>query len=150
MDHVPPKALFLRPRPMFITVPACEICNRGASEAEAKFMVYMSVKRGNDTPSSIAFWENGGFKTVKNNNKLLRELTSGTPLFIRSPSTGQFELTRTFNGRARPTILSSRRLLAGYTIIISAIRFLPRRRRLRRLRLFGRRDKLKADRSKEA
>ena len=96
MDHVPPKALFLRPRPMLITVPACEICNRGASEAEAKFMVYMSVKRGIDTPSSIAFWKHGGFKAVKNNQKLLRELTSGTPLFIRSQSTRQFELTRSF------------------------------------------------------
>src|SRR6516225_8918075 len=74
MDHVPPKALFLQPRPKLITVPACAICNRGTSEAKAKFMVYMSVKRGNDTPSSISFWENGGLKTVKNNNKLLRVL----------------------------------------------------------------------------
>lgn len=96
MDHVPPKALFLQRRPKLITVPACEICNRGASEAEAKFMVYMSAKRGNDTPSSIEFWKNGGFKTLKKNNKLLRELTSGTPLYIRSPSTRQFELTRRF------------------------------------------------------
>jgi len=96
MDHVPPKALFLRPRPTLITVPACEICNRGASEAEAKFRVYVSAKKGIDTPASIGFWQKGGFRTVKNNSKLLRELTSGTPLFVRSPSTGQFDPTRTF------------------------------------------------------
>lgn len=96
MDHVPPKALFLRPRPTLITVPACEICNRGASDAEAQFRVYVSVKNNIDTPTSIDFWRKGGLKTVQNNKKLFRELRSGTPLFIRSPSAGKFEPTRTF------------------------------------------------------
>jgi hypothetical protein len=96
MDHVPPKGLFLRPRPTLITIPACEVCNGGTSEAEEKFRVYMSAKSGIDTPASVDFWQNAAFRTVQNNNKLLRELTSGTPLFIRSPSTRQFESTRTF------------------------------------------------------
>lgn len=96
MDHVPPKGLFLPPRPALITIPACEVCNGGASEAEEKFRVYVSAKNGIDTPASIDFWRKGGLRTVKKNNKLLRELTSGTPLFIRSPSTGRFEPTRTF------------------------------------------------------
>jgi hypothetical protein len=56
----------------------------------------VSTKNGIDTPASINFWKKGGFRTVKNNNRLLRELTSGTPLFIRSPSTGRFEPMRTF------------------------------------------------------
>src|SRR6266446_6964374 len=129
MDHVPPKGLFLPPRPTLITIPACEICNGGASEAEEKFRVYVSAKNGIDTPASIDFWKKGGFRTVKNNNRLVGELTSGTPLFIRSPSTGRFEPTRTFKWpRGAPTILSSRRSHAGYTIIISAVPFLPRRR----------------------
>jgi hypothetical protein len=96
MDHVPAKALFLPPRPPLITVPACEICNGGASEAEEKFRVYVSVKDGVNTPASMDFWKKGGFRTVKNNNRLLSELRSGTPLFLRSPSTGQFESVRTF------------------------------------------------------
>jgi hypothetical protein len=48
-DHVPPKALFPSPRPKLITVPACDICNESASEAEEKFRVYLSVKSGIDT-----------------------------------------------------------------------------------------------------
>jgi len=96
MDHVPPKALFLPPRPLLITVPTCEICNEGASEAEEKFRVYVSVKDGVNTPASMDFWKQGGFRTVKNNNRLLRNLSSGTPLFLRSRSTGQFESVRTF------------------------------------------------------
>jgi hypothetical protein len=55
MDHVPPKALFPPPRPKLITVPACEICNGSASDAEEKFKVYISAKSGIDTPSSITF-----------------------------------------------------------------------------------------------
>jgi hypothetical protein len=96
LDHVPPKSLFPSPRPKLITVPACETCNGSASDAEEKFKVYLSAKSGVDSPNSIDFWNNGGLRTVRNNKKLLRELMSGTPLFIRSPSTGQFERTRTF------------------------------------------------------
>lgn len=96
MDHVPPKALFLPPRPTLITVPACEACNGGASGAEEEFRVYVSAKNGVDTAASIDFWKNGGFRTVKNNNRLLGELRSGAPLFIRSPTTGRFEPMRTF------------------------------------------------------
>lgn len=54
-------------------------------------------KNGIDTPASIEFWEQGGFRTVQNNKKLSRDLASGTPLFIRSLSTGRFESTRTFH-----------------------------------------------------
>jgi hypothetical protein len=96
MDHVPPKVLFVPPRPRLITVPACQICNGGASEAEEKFRVYVSVRDGVNTLASMDFWKQGGLRTVKNNNRLLRELTSGTPLFLRSPSTGRFESLRTF------------------------------------------------------
>jgi hypothetical protein len=96
MDRVPPRALFPPPRPNLITLPACETCNRSASEAEEKFKVSLSAKSGVDTPNSLDFWKSGGLRTVRNNKKLLRELMSGTPLFIRSLSTGQFERTRTF------------------------------------------------------
>ena len=125
IDHVPPKALFPPPRPKLITVPACEICNGSASEAEEKFRVYLSAKSGIDTPNSIDFWKNGGLRTVRNNKKLLGELMSGTPLFIRSPSTGQFEQTRTFKWPrsahdpvikkiSRPILSSFRQSVAAY------------------------------------
>jgi hypothetical protein len=104
MDHVPPKALFPSPPPKLITVPTCEICNGSASDAEEKFRVYLSAKSGIDTPNSIGFWKKGGLRTVRNNKKLLRELMSGTPLFIRSPSTGRFERTRTFKWPHDPVI----------------------------------------------
>jgi len=50
MDHVPPKGLFLQPRPPLITIPACEICNGGASEDEEKFKVYVSAKKWDRYP----------------------------------------------------------------------------------------------------
>lgn len=42
-DHVPPKGIFLEPRPHnLITVPACNECNGGFSEDDEKFRNYVS------------------------------------------------------------------------------------------------------------
>jgi hypothetical protein len=58
-DHVPPKALFVRPRPKLITVPACEVCNGEASEHEERFKVFLSIKDGPHTPALQDFWQMG-------------------------------------------------------------------------------------------
>lgn len=41
-DHVPPKNLFLSPRPRLITVPACINCNGSLSALEDEFRVFWS------------------------------------------------------------------------------------------------------------
>jgi hypothetical protein len=44
-DHVPPKALFPKPRPQdLITVPACENCNGSAAEDDAEFKVAVGLQ----------------------------------------------------------------------------------------------------------
>ena len=96
LDHVPPKGIFVRPRPRLITVPACEPCNVGASAAEEGFKLFLSAKNGPPTPAAVAFWQQGGLRTLNNNQRLRREFLSGTPFWIRSPTTGRFEETRTF------------------------------------------------------
>ena len=42
-DHVPPKAIFPKPRPPLITVPACFECNNSASDLDDLFKVYLSM-----------------------------------------------------------------------------------------------------------
>ena len=95
-DHVPARSLFVPPRPPLITVPACASCNGSISELEERFRVYIGARMGIDTPASIDFWEKGGLRSVGNNRKLHRELLSGTPMWMRSPTTGRFEATRTY------------------------------------------------------
>src|SRR5271165_919227 len=46
-DHVPPKNLFIPPRPTdLITVPACEICNGGTSTLDEEFRVFVLPSDG--------------------------------------------------------------------------------------------------------
>lgn len=66
------------------------------SEAEQRFAVYISARMGVDTPASRLFWEKGGLRTVAKNNRLRKELLSGTPFWVKSPITGRFEESRTF------------------------------------------------------
>jgi hypothetical protein len=45
-DHVPPKNLFLSPRPSnLITVPSCEICNGGASKDDEYFKTMIVLRQ---------------------------------------------------------------------------------------------------------
>lgn len=44
MDHVPPKNIFIPPRPQnMITVPSCSKCNHGASGADEIFKAYLTT-----------------------------------------------------------------------------------------------------------
>jgi hypothetical protein len=95
-DHVPAKCLFVPPRPQLIIVPACRSCNGSISALEEQFRVFLGVKMGIETPASVDFWKMGGLRSVGKNRRLHRELLSGAPLWIRSPTTGHFEPTRTF------------------------------------------------------
>src|SRR6266404_1118580 len=43
-DHLPPKNLFPEPRPTnLITVPCCETCNKGFSNLDEQFRVFVSM-----------------------------------------------------------------------------------------------------------
>jgi hypothetical protein len=84
-DHVPPKNLFLPPRPLLITVPACETCNGSLSQLEDEFRVFVSAKIGPDTPEWLEFWKKGALTAVQNNSRLRRNIISGMGLLTRTP-----------------------------------------------------------------
>jgi hypothetical protein len=55
-DHIPPKAIFPKPRPTLITVPACQKCNLGSSRDDENFRNYLSLHVGaGDAPRSFLF-----------------------------------------------------------------------------------------------
>jgi hypothetical protein len=43
-DHVPPKALFAKPRPQLITVPACKDCNENAKLDDDYFQIMLALR----------------------------------------------------------------------------------------------------------
>ncbi len=43
-DHVPPKALFAKPRPTLITVPSCKQCHGGTSKDDEYFKMALSMR----------------------------------------------------------------------------------------------------------
>jgi hypothetical protein len=54
-DHIPPKSLFLSPRPEnLITVPACAECNNGASSDDTVFRDELSIMAGSFGESAPA------------------------------------------------------------------------------------------------
>jgi hypothetical protein len=65
MDHVPPKGIFLKPRPPLITVPACGACNGGASELDEKFKVFLSLQVGTSTEVTAEFWKEGALRSIE-------------------------------------------------------------------------------------
>jgi hypothetical protein len=96
LDHVPPKNLFIPPRPNdLVKVPACESCNGGTSAFDEEFRVYLSAKSGPDTAASTELWQKGGLRSVRHNNRLRRELLSGARLWVRFPS-GVFQEAHTY------------------------------------------------------
>ncbi len=57
-DHIPPKGIFLPPRPSLITVPACDKCNQGSSKDDEKFRAYLSMHSYSSSPiAKRLFWE---------------------------------------------------------------------------------------------
>src|SRR5262245_21112273 len=73
-DHIPPKAIFLVPRPSdLITVPSCASCNHGASDSDELFRAYLSLHVGLDTPSTGQLWAEA-LRGVGHNRRLHRRV----------------------------------------------------------------------------
>lgn len=57
-DHVPPKCLFPKPRPNdLITVPACESCNKAASQDEEYFLSVIMLTDAGVTETGRSHWK---------------------------------------------------------------------------------------------
>ena len=55
-DHVPPKCLFLRPRPQLITVPACHACNDSFKLDDEYFRVAVTSEAAYRDEAATALW----------------------------------------------------------------------------------------------
>lgn len=85
-DHVPPKALFVPPRPPLITVRACDTCNNGASDDDEAFRAFMSVRAGIGEGDTHALWQTT-LRGVRRNRREFRQLVASIrtlPSYSRS------------------------------------------------------------------
>ena len=85
-DHLPPRAIFPKPRPSnLVTVPACLPCNHGASKHDEQFRVYLTMQTGPDNPQSKKLWKERSMATLRKNRKLHRMILQGMrPVEMRS------------------------------------------------------------------
>lgn len=57
-DHVPPKCLFPKPRPLdTVTVPACSSCNKSFQKDDEYFAVAMAAQGYGDDPDAVRVWQ---------------------------------------------------------------------------------------------
>jgi hypothetical protein len=71
-DHVPPKAIFPKPRPNnLITVPACLECNNGASDNDDLFKVFLSLQAAGNNEIARRLFQEKTVRTLKRNQSLL-------------------------------------------------------------------------------
>lgn len=71
-DHVPPKAIFPRPRPSnLVTVPACPDCNNGASDYDDLFKVFLSMQAAGNNELARRLFEEKTVRTLRRNQSLL-------------------------------------------------------------------------------
>jgi len=78
-DHIPPKAIFNKPRPSdLITVPCCFECNNEASGHDEKFKTYLGMHVARQGGQAEQFFKRGVLPTVRHNKKLLRKIISNS------------------------------------------------------------------------
>lgn len=74
-DHVPPKAIFNRPRPDdLITVPSCFECNNQAAPFDEKFKAYLGMHIARQCGEAETLFKEGVLPTAKHNSKLRRDI----------------------------------------------------------------------------
>jgi len=74
VDHVPPKNLFVKPRPPLITIPACFDCNNLASRFDEELMVYVSLQIGPEHDRTKKLWKSKALKALHRNKRFQREI----------------------------------------------------------------------------
>lgn len=111
-DHVPPKALFPKPRPQdLITVPACEKCNGSASEDDAEFKVAIGLQ--------IDPRKGGLLKAlVDSTHRTLRKSALGEKLFRDSKDVyveidGMYVRSKSFLWNAKSHDRTTERIIRG-------------------------------------
>lgn len=75
-DHIPPKAIFPKPCPSdLITVPACKSCNKGTSDSDEIFKVFIAFAGGH-SPDGERMFNEPTLRTLEHNRRLRRDIAS--------------------------------------------------------------------------
>ncbi len=94
-DHVPPKAIFPRPRPNnLITVPACRECNNSASDYDDLFKVFLSMQAAGNNDIARRLFVEKTLRTLERNQSLLERIREESRQLEIINENGQIE-TRT-------------------------------------------------------
>jgi hypothetical protein len=85
-DHIPPKGVFLKPRPKnLVTVPACHDCNNGSSQYDEKFKMYLALHVAMHSKKGEKFFKNA-LKTFRHNQKLRKQILGNIePIEFKTP-----------------------------------------------------------------
>ena len=71
IDHIPPRAIFPKPRPDdLVTVPSCFPCNNQSSKDDEEFRTFISIRAGNTDRPARELWERGLIPTLRHNERL--------------------------------------------------------------------------------
>lgn len=87
-DHVPPKAIFPKPRPSdLVTVPSCFNCNNKGSKYDEEFRVFLSLQLGMETHTTQRLWKNESLRTIYHNRRLQQRLVEKSwDVNLRTPA----------------------------------------------------------------
>lgn len=91
-DHVPPRSLFPRPRPSnLVKVPACRECNKGFSDDDDMFALFVCLQAGMEGPRQIALHKKVKRAVQKNQRfqRLLRNASPEIPVLREDGSIGE-------------------------------------------------------------
>lgn len=86
-DHVPPKGIFCKPRPAnLVRVPACQVCNNGASGLDEKFRVYLGLHVSEGGGAAARFFREEAIRTLRYDRKLRETILSKIePVWMSTP-----------------------------------------------------------------
>ena len=90
VDHVPPKGFFNGVvNAQLRTVPACSVCNNGASSDDEDVRFFISAQIGKQNSASKQMWEAGARKTILRKTKLREAFvaTAGEVTVVESDGT---------------------------------------------------------------
>jgi len=88
-DHIPPKGIFPKPRPVnLITVPACRECNNGASELDDLFKVYLSMQAAESCELGTKLFNEKTIRTLERNQNLLNTIREQSTEIVSSDPSG--------------------------------------------------------------
>lgn len=90
-DHVPPKAIFPKPRPAMITVPACSECNNGASDLDDLFKVYLSMQATGTSEIATKLFKERTVRTLQRNKSLLAKIKAESKALLVKNNEGKSE-----------------------------------------------------------